>query len=135
MSYCVKYYSKLYNLLFPSPSEFSILCTSYDKSRVFIMVFLRIILYLILFQYFYEKQYTDILLTTKIFLLIFFLFMITINVGLLIYVTIVPQLYSKDIAHIIIEKKEFIPRQWYNSLLEKEQPTCPAGTFKSGGKI
>ena len=35
--------------------------------------------------------------------------MIITNVGLLLYVTIFPQLYSKDIAHIIIEKKEFIP--------------------------
>lgn len=131
MSYCVKYYPKLYNLLFPSPNEFKLLCASYDKSRVFIMIFLRIILYLILFQYFYDKQYTDILLTIKIVLVILFLFMITINVGLLLYVTILPQLYSKDIAHIIIEKKEFIPRQWYDSLLEKDQAVCPAGTFKS----
>jgi len=131
MSYCVKYYQQWYNLLFPSPNEFKILCTSYDKSRVFIMIFIRIILYSILFQYFHDKKYTDILLIINITIIILILFMIIINVILLIYVTIMPQLYKKDIAHIIIEKKEFIPRQWYNSLLEQEQPVCQAGTFKS----
>jgi predicted membrane protein len=131
MSYCIKYRPEWYNFIFVLPSDVQILCSSEDKTRLFIVIFIRIIIYLTLFEYFYNKHYTNFYMFIQLILLIACLLMISINTLLLIYVVVMPQLYKKNIANSIIEKKEFIPRQWYDSLLEKEQPTCQAGTFKS----
>lgn len=133
MSKCNSYNFHITDLFIPSIRDANIWCFSYDKTKMILLILFRFVLYMTLFKLLYNKEYTDIFLIIKILMLIIIVILMMVNMVSLGITLYNRQLYKKEIKSILMEKKVFVPRQWYNSLLEmKIESQCPAGTRKSG---
>lgn len=134
MSSCDKYYIKFYNFIIPSITEFKTICDSYDKTRMFITVFIRTITYYLIMIYLFEMNIIDYRRENRIKLygLIILIFVIFLNILSLIYIIIKKQRNPKKIS--VPEEKEdeyanFKPIAYYESDIKKEI-VCPVGFEK-----
>lgn len=132
MQNCNKYKFNIYSFFLPSLNEYKQLCESFDKTRLVITIFIRTLIYYTIFYYLYSSNYIGY--KESVFKMIpffsFIIILITCMMSLFLSVYM-DQKYKKETIQIQVTKKEFIPRSWYNSLLERETNTCPVGYILS----
>lgn len=115
---CTKYKTKWINAIIPSFTEFRILCESYDKTELVIITLIRIIIYMIIYKYLFLMDKKSKIMIP---FMIIGICIIVVNIISLLYIIWTKQLYKKEIKIVSIEKKEFVPRSWYNSLLSEKR--------------
>jgi hypothetical protein len=137
MKKCSNYGIKWWYFLIPPKEEFKKLCVSYDKSYMFLVVLSRTIFYWMIFNYLYNKEivgytYNNGVLEydIKLYGLLILLLILLGNIILLISTIVRDQKNEKIDKVFTKEKKEFIPRKWYKSDLDKEVETCPSGLIE-----
>lgn len=129
MENCDNYKIKLINFFFPPLYEFGQLCESFDKTKMFITILIRSIIYGFILELLFmyniisnKKNDGDI----KLILFIIFLVIFLSNILSLIISIFRKQRYPKIEKIIIKEETEFVPKSYFKSLekLDKRY-MCP----------
>jgi hypothetical protein len=112
---CVNYSFRIMDIFYPPPEIFQYLCTSNDKTYLFLSSVMRCLIYFLILQVFYENF--DVTDKNKIYLYIISIILIIfciINVAILLYVMIKPIKLSQYLLEPTIKFNTEYSNNFYN---------------------
>jgi len=126
---CNEYKFNVKNFILPSFNEYKINCYSNDKTKTFIIIFIRSVIYFIMTYILYSYNILGFDNYIKYIMLIIFIFILFLHILSIVHSFMKKTAHKKQILEANLktsyfEEDKFTPKKYHNN---NEKKTCPIG--------